>query len=148
MRVFRAIIVVAGLGAVLAACGPGAPPDEPGTAVATTALPHPKAGLWAWSSQAGGQRRICFSGQLLSALAERPGCPLKRQIRTANGAYVVEASCQNSPVRRTWARSAGDYASAFSVDIRIDDTRGDITDHADYRYLGPCPAGQHPVDQP
>ena len=148
MRAFRAFIVVAGFGAVLAACEPGIPPDEPGTPVAPAALPHPKAGLWDWISQAGGEKRVCFSGQLLSVLAERPGCPLTREVRTASGAYVVEARCQNSPVRRTWARCAGDYAKAFSVDMRIDDTRGDISDHADYRYLGPCPAGQHPDDAP
>jgi hypothetical protein len=148
LRGYRAIIVAAGLGAVLAACGPDIPSDEPGTPVSPAALPHPKAGLWAWISQAGGQKRICLSGQLLSVLAERPGCPLIREIRTFSGAFVVIAQCQDSPVRRTWARCDGDYTKAFSVDTRVDDTRGDVSDHADYRYLGPCPPGQHPVDQP
>jgi hypothetical protein len=148
LRVLRAIIGVAALSAALSACGSGSPPDEPGTPVAAAALPHPKAGLWRWSSQAGGQKQLCLSGQLLPVLAERPGCPVNRRIRAAGGAFVVEARCQDGPVRRTWARSAGDYANAFAVDIRVDDTRGDVADHAEYRYLGPCAPGQHPDDQP
>lgn len=116
--------------------------------MAATALPHPKPGLWRWSSHAAGQKQLCLSGQLLSALAARPGCPISRQIRTASGAYVVEAKCDNSPVSRTWAKAAGDYNKAFTLDFVINDSRGDITDHADYRYLGPCAPGQHADDQP
>jgi len=82
------------------------------------------------------------------ALAVRPGCAVSREIRTASGAYVVEAKCENSPVSRTWAKTAGDYGKLFTLDIVIDDSRGDITDHADYRFLGPCAPGQHPDDQP
>jgi len=146
--VSRAILVAAGLGAALASCGSKLPPQEPGTPVAATALPHPKPGLWKWSSHAGGVKQLCLSGQLLAALAERPGCPISRQIRTTGGAYVVEAKCQNSPVSRTWAKTAGDYNRAFTLDVAIDDARGDINDHADYRYLGPCAPGQHADDAP
>ena len=116
--------------------------------MAAAALPHPRPGLWKWSSHAGGQKQLCLSGQLLAALAARPGCPISREIRTAGGAYVVEAKCANSPVSRTWAKAAGDYNKAFTLDVAINDNRGDITDHADYRYLGPCAPGQHPDDQP
>ena len=116
--------------------------------MAATALPHPKAGLWQWSSQAAGQKQLCLSGQLLTPLAARPGCPILRQIRTASGAYVVEAKCQAGQVSRTWAKSAGDYGRAFSIDVIIDDSHGDISDHADYRYLGPCAPGQRPDDAP
>ena len=144
----RAILVAAGLGAALASCGSKLPPEEPGTPIAAAALPHPKAGLWKWSSHAGGVKQLCLSGQLLAALAERPGCAISRQVHTVAGAYVVEAKCQASPVSRTWAKTAGDYNRAFTLDVVIDDTRGDITDHADYRYLGPCAPGQHPDDQP
>lgn len=144
----RAILVAAGLGASLASCGSKLPPEEPGTPVAASALPHPKPGLWRWSSQAGGQKQLCLSGQPLVALAVRPGCAVSREIRTAGGAYVVEAKCENSPVSRTWAKAAGDYNKVFTLDVVIDDSRGDITDHADYRYLGPCAPGQRPDDQP
>jgi len=61
---------------------------------------------------------------------------------------VVETKCQNSPVSRTWAKTSGDYVRAFSVDVVVDDSRGNISDHADYRYLGPCASGQHPDDAP
>ena len=136
------------MGAAVASCGSKIPPEEPGTPIAAVALPHPKVGLWKWSSQAGGQKQLCLSGQLLTPLAGRPGCPVSRQIRTASGAYVIEARCQAGPVSRTWAKTSGDYDRAFSVDIVIDDSRGDISDHADYRYVGPCAPGQHPDDQP
>ena len=141
-------MVVAALGVALASCGSKIPPDEPGAPVAAAALPHPKAGLWQWSSKAGGQKQLCLSGQLLSGLAARPGCPVSRQIRTAGGAYVVEARCESGPVGRTWAKAAGDYDRAFTLDIAVDDSRGDIADHADYRYLGPCAPGQSPDDLP
>jgi hypothetical protein len=141
-------LVAAGVGAALASCGSRIPPEEPGTAVAAAALPHPKAGLWKWNSQAAGRKQLCLSGQLLTPLAARPGCPISRQIRTASGAYVVEAKCEAGQVSRTWAKTSGDYVRAFSVDIRIDDSRGDVSDHADYRYLGPCAPGQRPDDQP
>jgi hypothetical protein len=148
LRVCRAIVVAAGLGAALAGCVARFPPREPGTPVSAAALPHPKPGLWSWSSQAGGAKRLCLSGQLLSALAARPDCPVTRQIRTDAGAYVVEASCRTGQVGRTWAKSSGDYARAFTVDIVIEDARGDVADHANYRYLGPCAPGQHPDDAP
>ena len=148
LRKARAILVAAGVGASLAACGSKIPPQEPGAPVAAAALPHPKAGLWKWASQAGGQKQLCLSGQLLAPLTARPGCPISRQIRTGGGAYVVEASCQTGPVSRTWAKTRGDYDRAFSLDIVIADSRGDISDHADYRYLGPCAPGQRPDDQP
>jgi hypothetical protein len=141
-------LVAAGVGAALASCGSRIPPEEPGTPVAAAALPHPKGGLWKWSSQAGGQKQLCLSGQLLTPLAARPGCPVSRQIRTAGGAYVVETRCQAGQVSRTWAKTSGDYDRAFSVDIVIDDSRGDISDRAEYRYLGPCAPGQHADDQP
>ena len=140
--------MAAGVGAALASCGSRIPPQEPGTPVVAAALPHPKAGLWQWSSQAGGQKQVCLSGQLLTPLAARPGCPVSRQIRTAAGAYVVEAKCTAGQVSRTWAKTSGDYARAFSVDIVIDDSRGDISDHANARYLGPCAPEQRPDDQP
>jgi hypothetical protein len=116
--------------------------------VAAAALPHPKGGLWQWKSQAAGSRQLCLSGQLLAPLAARPGCPVTRRIRTFSGAYVVEARCPSGQVSRTWAKTSGDYARAFSVDVIIDDSHGDISDHADYRYLGPCAPGQRPDDQP
>jgi hypothetical protein len=141
-------LVAAGFGAALASCGSKLPPEELGTPVAAAALPHPKAGLWKWSSHAGGVKQLCLSGELLAALADRPGCSISRQVHTAAGAYVVESKCENSPVSRTWAKTAGDYNRAFTLDVAIDDARGDITDHADYRYLGPCAPGQHPDDQP
>ena len=136
------------MGAALASCGSRIPPAEPGTPVAAAALPHPKSGLWKWASQAGGQKQLCLSGQLLAPLAARPGCPIARQIRTASGAYVVEAKCEAGQVSRTWAKSSGDYERAFSLDIVVDDSRGNISDHAEYRYLGPCAPGQRPDDQP
>jgi hypothetical protein len=141
-------LVAAGVSAALASCGSRIPPAEPGTPVAAAALPHPKGGLWRWDSQAGGRKQLCLSGQLLAPLAARPGCPILRQIRTAGGAYVVEAKCETGPVSRTWAKTAGDYDRAFGVDVVIDDSRGDISDHADYRYLGPCSPSQHPDDAP
>jgi hypothetical protein len=122
------------------------PPQEPGRPVAEAALPRPKAGLWSWSSQAAGQKRLCLSGQILSALAARPGCPQTRRVRNAIGAYVVETRCAAGSVRRTWAKSVGDYSRAFSVDVAIDDARAVVTDHQDYRYLGPCAPGQRPDD--
>jgi hypothetical protein len=148
LRVSRTILVAAGVGAALASCGSRIPPQEPGTPVVATALPHPKGGLWQWDSQAGGRKRLCLSGRLLTPLAASPGCPISRQIRTASGAYVVEAKCDTGPVSRTWAKTTGDYDHAFGVDVIIDDSRGDISDHAEYRYLGPCAPGQHPDDLP
>jgi hypothetical protein len=136
------------MGAALASCGSRIPPAEPGTPVTAAALPHPQAGLWKWTSQAAGQKQLCLSGQLLTPLAARPGCPISRQVRTASGAYVVEAKCQAGQVSRTWAKTSGDYGHAFSVDLVINDNRGDISDHAEYRYLGPCATGQRPDDQP
>jgi len=141
-------LAAVGLGAALASCGSKIPPEEPGAPVAIAALPHPKAGLWRWTSQASGEKQLCLSGQLLNTLAARPGCPVSRQIRTASGAYVVEARCQTGPVGRTWAKATGDYGRAFSLDIVVNDSRGDVSDHADYRYLGACAPGQRPVDLP
>ena len=148
-RASRAVLGIIGLAAALAACvGSKIPPGEPGTPVAAAALPHPKAGLWLWSSQAGGEKRLCLSGALLSVLAPRPGCPPARQIRTTSGAFVVEARCQSGPVSRTWAKTFGDYDHAFALDLVVMDARGDISDHAEYKYLGPCAAGQRPDDAP
>ncbi|HEX3919076.1 MAG TPA: DUF3617 family protein [Caulobacteraceae bacterium] len=112
--------------------------------MAEAALPHPRAGLWEWDSKAAGKKQICLSGQVLTVLEARPGCPVTRRVKTADGSYVVEAACADGPVKTTWARAHGDFSSAFSVDIQL----GDVTDHADARYLGPCPAGRHPDDQP
>jgi hypothetical protein len=148
LRVSRAILAAAGMAGALAGCGSSIPPEEPGAPVTAAALPHPRSGLWQWTSQAGGQKRLCLSGQLLSPLAPRPGCPTSRQIRTDGGAYVVETRCEAGQVSRTWAKTSGDYNRAFSLDIVVNDSRGDISDHADYRYLGPCAPGQHPDDQP
>ena len=148
MRGSRAILAAVGLGAALASCGSRIPPEEPGAPVAVSALPHPKAGLWLWKSQASGEKQLCLSGRLLTSLAARPGCPVTRQIRTASGAYVVEAKCQAGQVRRTWAKAAGDYDRDFTLDVVVDDSRGDVSDHSEYRYLGACAAGQHPDDQP
>jgi hypothetical protein len=148
LRAFRAILAAVGLGMALASCGSRIPAPEPGTAVSAEALPHPKPGLWSWDSQAGGKKQFCLSGRLLSPLAFRPGCPVTRQIRTGSGAYVVEATCATGEVHRTWAKASGDYTRSFSLDVMIDDTRGGVSDHADYRYLGPCAAGQHPDDVP
>jgi hypothetical protein len=134
-------VVVAACG-WLAACGPDAPPQTPGTPVSEQALPHPTAGLWEWDSRAAGRKQLCLSGQVLSVLAERPGCPVTRRVRAADGSYVVEAACGGG--RSTWARAQGDFSSAFSADIHL----GDVADHADARYLGPCPAGRRPHDQP
>lgn len=145
---FRASLVTIGLASTLAACGSRIPPDEPGTPVAVAALPHPKAGLWRWTSQAGGQKQLCLSGALLTPLAARPSCPVSRQIRTASGAYVVESRCLTGPISRTWAKTSGDYQRAFVLDLMVMDSRGDISDHADYKYLGPCAAGQRPDDAP
>ena len=128
----------------LVACGPGEPAPTPGTPVSEAALPHPRAGLWEWDSHAGGHRQLCLSGQVLSVLAERPGCPVTQRVKATDGAYVVQATCADGPVKSTWARAQGDFSSAFSADIRL----GDVADHADARYLGPCPAGRHPDDQP
>jgi len=139
-------LLVAGLATALAACGSRIPSQEPGTPVAEAAMPHPKAGLWRWDSRAAGRRQLCLSGQLLSVLAARPGCPQARRIRNAIGAYVVEARCSAGSVRRTWAKVTGDYSRAFSVDIAIDDARAGVSDHQDYRYLGPCAPGQRPDD--
>ncbi len=147
-RASRASLVTIGLASALVACGSKIPPSEPGTPIAAAALPHPRAGLWQWSSQAGGQKRLCLSGALLVPMAARPGCPVSRQIRTARGAYVVEARCQSGPVSRTWARTSGDYGRAFALDFVVEDSRGDVSDHADYTYLGPCAAGQRPDDAP
>ena len=140
--------MTAGLGAALASCGSRRPPERPGEPVAAAALPHPRSGLWAWDSQANGERQLCLSGQVLAALAPRPGCPVSRQVRTASGAYEVETRCHDGPVGRTWARSRGDYGRAFSVDIAIDDARGGVSDHQHYRYLGPCAPGQPADDTP
>jgi hypothetical protein len=141
-------LAAAGLGAALASCGSRIPPPEPGAPVSEAALPRPKAGLWSWTSQAGGEKRLCLTGQILSPFAERPGCPQTRRIRNPLGAYVVETKCAAGTVRRTWARSSGDYGRAFSVDVAIDDNHAGVSDHQDYRYLGPCAAGQRPDDAP
>jgi hypothetical protein len=148
LHVSRAILASAAIAGSLAGCGSRVPPEEAGSPVAATALPHPKAGLWQWNSRAGGRKQLCLSGQVLSPLAPRPGCPTSRQVRTISGAYVVETRCQSGPVSRTWAKAAGDYNRAFSLDIAVSDSRGDISDHADYRYQGPCAPGQHPDDLP
>ena len=148
MPLSRAILAAAGVAGALAGCGSRSPPEEPGAPVTSAALPHPKAGLWQWSSHAGGQKRLCLSGQLLTPLTPRFGCPTSRQIRTISGAYVVETRCESGQVSRTWAKTTGDYNRAFSLDIAVNDSRGDISDHADYRYLGPCAPGQRPDDVP
>jgi len=148
LRMSRAILAAAGIAGVLAGCGSKIPAQEPGAPVAAAALPHPKAGLWQWNSQAGGRKQLCLSGELLTPFAPRPGCPTSRQIRTNGGAYVVETRCQAGQVSRTWSKTWGDYNRAFSLDIVVNDSHGDISDHADYRYLGPCARGQHPDDLP
>lgn len=108
------------------------------------ALPHPKAGLWEWDSVAAGKKQICLSGQVLTVLEARPGCPVSRRVKTADGSYVVAAECADGPVKTTWARAHGDFSSDFQVDIQL----GDVSDHATARYLGPCPEGRHPDDSP
>jgi hypothetical protein len=129
----------------MAACDSGPSiPSTGGAAVDVEALPHPKPGLWQWTSHWGGQKRLCLSGQVLTALAARPGCPVTRQVRLASGAFVVEARCQVGGRTRTSALAHGDYASAFALDTVIDGA----SDHADYRYLGPCAPGQKPDDLP
>jgi hypothetical protein len=143
-RGYRAIALAAIGCAGLAACDAGGALREPGTPVDAAALPHPKAGLWQWSSHTAGQRQLCLSGRLLTALDPRPGCPVTRQVRAADGAFVVEARCEGGSQTHTVAVVRGDYASAFSLDISIDGA----SDHADYRYLGPCPGAQRPDDLP
>jgi hypothetical protein len=143
LGVFRGFGVVALACASLGACGAQAPAD-PGTPVAAAALPHPKPGLWQWSSRVSGVKRLCLSGQTLSVLDTRPGCPVVRQVVTRDGSYIVEARCAGGPVNRTYARAGGDFDHAFSTEVTV----GDVSDHADYAYLGPCPAGQKPDDTP
>jgi hypothetical protein len=141
--VYCAIAIVAACG-WLAACGSGTPPATPGDPVNEAALPHPRAGLWQWDSKAGGSRQLCLSGQVLTVLQARPGCPVTHRVHARDGAYVVQSACGQGPVRSTWARAHGDFSRAFSVDVQL----GDVSDHADAHYLGPCPAGRHPDDQP
>ena len=129
--------------ASLGACGAQAPAD-PGTPVATSALPHPKPGLWSWTSGVTGAKRLCLSGQTLSVLDARPGCPVVRQVVMRDGSYIVEARCAGGPVSHLYARASGDFDQAFSTDVTV----GDVSDHANYAYLGACPAGQKPDDQP
>ena len=129
-----AVAVCAGL----SACKP-----SPESAVGPDQLPHPKAGLWHWSSKSGAGQ-ICLAGHVPSALAERPGCPVTRRVRLADGAFLVEAACDGAAATRTRAKASGDYASAFSLDVTI----GDVSDHVAYRYLGPCPPGHATDDGP
>jgi len=125
----------------LAACGGD---SDPGRPVTLAELPHPKPGLWRWSSGAGGVRQLCLSGQVLGVLAPRPGCPVVRQVVLRDATYVVEAKCAGGTVRHISARAWGDFDRAFSTDVQLTD----VADHAEYRYLGPCPAGQKPDDAP
>ncbi len=108
------------------------------------AAPHPRAGLWRWTSQTAGAKDVCLSGQLLSVFASRPDCPPARRWRTASGAYEVRIACQAGPAGGVYARAQGDFNSAFQIDLRL----GEATDHIDARYLGPCPPGRRPDDQP
>jgi hypothetical protein len=144
VRAAQGIAVAACVGAFLGSCGADAPREPPGAAVSVDQLPHPKPGLWRWTSRAGGTRDLCLSGQLLTVLAVRPGCPVVRQVRTTDGAFVVEAHCQDGPVKVTSVKVRGDYNTAFAADVSL----GDVSDHADYLYLGACAAGQKPDDQP
>ena len=128
--------------AALAACG--AASSDSGAAVATSALPHPKPGLWLWASGATGVKRLCLSGQVLGVLEARPGCPVIRQVVTREGVYIVESRCAGGAVSRIYAKAYGDYDRDFSTDVVV----ADVSDHAEYRYLGPCPPGQSPDDAP
>jgi hypothetical protein len=112
--------------------------------VEEAALPHPKPGLWRWTSHMAGGKQVCLSGQLLSAFASRPGCPVVSRVRTEDGAYVVKIACKDGPVSGSYARAQGDFTTSFQVDLQL----GDVGDHVDARYLGPCPAGRQPDDQP
>lgn len=127
--------------AALAACGAD---NDPGAPVSVAALPHPKAGLWRWSSGVVGVKDLCLSGQVLSVLEPRPGCPAVRQVVTRNGAYIVEAHCPTGAVRRLYARAWGDFDRVFWTDVTV----GEAADHAEYRYLGACAPGQKPDDTP
>src|SRR5580698_10205841 len=84
-KTHRALGAAILLGGLLASCGPKLPAPEPGAPIAPSALPHPKTGLWRWTSQAAGQKQLCLSGQALAPLGGRPGCPVTREVRTPAG---------------------------------------------------------------
>jgi len=137
----RRIALIASAGAAICACGAD---TEPGAQMGPSGLPHPRAGLWRWASGAAGVRQLCFSGQVLTVLAPRPGCTALRQVMTRDGAFVVEAHCAAGPVRRIYAKAWGDFDRAFFTNVTV----GDASDHAEYHYIGPCRPGQKPDDAP
>ena len=137
MGAVRGLVAIAGACLAVAACG--APMS--GDAIGEAQLPHPKAGLWRWTSQAAGVRQLCLSGRVLTVLAERPGCPVSRRVRTDDGAFAVEADC-GGQVGRLSARAQGDFDRDFVTDVAI----GPARDHAEFRYVGACAPGQKPDD--
>jgi hypothetical protein len=159
-------LALAAIAAVACAPKASAPPGASGmvtpVAVGTgpqlteADMPHPKAGLWEMKSAVTGVRQNCLSGQVLTVFAARPGCGQVSRQRSADGAVVMNSQCQGAGgATSTAAVSAtGDGQTSLSVELAIHSAakaeapKIAMSDHIDYRYLGPCAAGQHPDDQP
>lgn len=132
----------------------GAPASSaPGSAVIGAAeLPHPRAGQWELIDAGGApadHSRFCVADRPINLGHMREHCQTLAIHRTPTGGVVMDAACKTGDVATKMHMEAkGDFQSAYSTDMQMTftlhpgDTPHVSNTHMEYRYVGPCPAGQ------
>ena len=171
-----AAVAVVGLLAACGQKGGAAGP--PGQAAAPTAqpgggadvqlnfadLPKPRAGLWRTTIDNGQGHVVtdthCLSGQQPNISREpnlgKPGSPCSQFTikKTFLGAIVVDANCSNGAFTMTsHAVATGDFSTNMSSDSQMTMAGPNLPSrtvkvHSEAHWLGPCPPGQSPSDEP
>ena len=141
--------------AASAAAPPAGAASGSDVAISAVDLPHPRAGLWLRTSDAQmGQpatsTQDCVGDKPL-VLMDTSNCQTYSYHRTAAGALVGVSQCMVAGVGGSMrVTAAGDFQSDYTTDMvgSLTETPGAapvvVKDHAENRYLGPCPAGMAP----
>ena len=133
----------------IAGCSQSSTLQAAGPQVTDAEMPHPKPGVWEVTSATLGVRHDCLSGQTLRYFAPPAGCAQVSRQRSADGGVVIDSQCKQADgsSEHTLANAKGDYQRAFSVRFTVSGSAGPgLSDHLDYRFVGPCAPGQQPAD--
>ena len=162
---------------LLAACGPkgggnatasagapgspsatGAPASGPDVAITMADLPRPKAGLWQNTLDDGDGKptttTTCYSGKTPNMPKMPQGCSQLGIKRTFLGAVTMDMNCATPDFTMVMHSTVtGDFQSSMSSDaVMTMSMKGSAPKtskmHSEAHYIGPCPAGMQPDDQP
>ena len=131
--------------------------DQPGPEIPVSQIPQIRGGWWEETRTSPGKPRhvdhTCQSGKTKPIKSPKE-CSKFSLHRSLLGKYVFDGQCGGPGMAMSFhVEAAGDFQTHYSVDsaykVNIQN-RGETadTEHTEARYVGACPAGEAPAEDP